>query len=511
MSSLINGVGALDEAVLDDLPLESRTKQSTTDSFDSSTFATDEGAQAFSASKLFDWSAVATTTDRNVALNVPRDELTTIVQSFRRESMAATVLAKPVTPTAEQAAEASIKQAFASKFSGLATDKAAFHQMMRDVYGDNYDAEAAEGFRQAALRGDFSWLPEIKFESDATLQGANGAYDSASNVVYLNEKLMGNTSLASEVYLEETGHFLDTKLNKVDTAGDEGEMFRRLTMGENLSAVDRAAIDAEDDHGTITVDGKEVAVEFWNPFKAVANAVGTVAGAAVDAVVGGVKNAVESVTDIGRGVVDIFKGNFVEGFKKILFSPFKLMIQTPVDQILLVGAKTISAIQTLIGVETEGRKLTSAEITSLKAVYGDSIDYSKVTIKEGDVGLLGIGGRTRTVGNTIYVAKDNLPLTDALVTHEMAHVWQFQNGGTDYMSESIWAQAVGDDYDFEKGIKDGKAFRDLNPEQQAELIEQAFRTGFFNGTGKSFIYNGTDYTDYLTEAMKQVRNGDGAP
>ena len=450
MSSLINGVGALDEAVLDDLPLESRTKQSTTDSFDSSTFATDEGAQAFSASKLFDWSSVATTTDRNVALDVPRDELTTIVQSFRRESMAATVLAKPATPTAEQAAEASIKQAFASKFSGLATDEAAFHQMMRDVYGDNYDAEAAEGFRQAALRGDFSWLPEIKFESDATLQGANGAYDSASNVVYLNEKLMGNTSLASEVYLEETGHFLDTKLNKVDTAGDEGEMFRRLTMGENLSAVDRAAIDAEDDHGTITVDGKEVAVEFWNPFKAVyegakkaVNAVGTVLEASADAVVGSIKNAIESVTDIGRGVVDIFKGNFVEGFKKIFFSPFKLMIQTPVDQILLVGAKTISAIQTLIGVETEGRKLTSAEITSLKAVYGDSIDYSKVTIKEGDVGLLGIGGRTRTVGNTIYVSKDDLPLTDALVTHEMAHVWQFQNGGTDYMSESIWATSRG--------------------------------------------------------------------
>ena len=70
---------------------------------------------------------------------------------------------------------------------------------------------------------------------------------------------------------------------------------------------------------------------------------------------------------------------------------------------------------------------------------------------------------------------------------------------------------MGDDYDFEKGIKEGKAFRDLNPEQQAKLIEEAFRTGFFNGTGKSFIYNGTDYTDYLTEAMKQVRNGDGAP
>jgi hypothetical protein len=57
-----------------------------------------------------------------------------------------------------------------------------------------------------------------------------------------------------------------------------------------------------------------------------------------------------------------------------------------------MGGKAISAIQTLVGLEPVGRKLTDDEITELRKVYGDTIDYSKVRIKEGDAGLFSLTG-----------------------------------------------------------------------------------------------------------------------
>jgi hypothetical protein len=93
----------------------------------------------------------------------------------------------------------------------------------------------------------------------------------------------------------------------------------------------------------------------------------------------------------------------------------------------------------------------------------------------------------------------------------MGHVWQHQNGGTDYMSEALWGQYFGDGYDFEKALKEGKSFGEMNPEQQAELMQQAYLSGYFEGPGRKFTYNGVDYTAQLEAAVKQVRAGRGAP
>jgi hypothetical protein len=163
-------------------------------------------------------------------------------------------------------------------------------------------------------------------------------------------------------------------------------------------------------------------------------------------------------------------------------------------------------------VEPPGRKLTADEINTLRSVYGDSIDYSSMRIKEGNSGLFSMSGRAFTHGNTIYIPPEDMPLQPDLLVHESAHVWQHQNGGTDYMSEALWAQNVGDGYEFEKGIQEGKSWSQLNPEQQAELLQQAQRAGFFNATGGgTFVYNGTDYTAYLNSALSQIRAGQGAP
>jgi hypothetical protein len=49
------------------------------------------------------------------------------------------------------------------------------------------------------------------------------------------------------VYSEEVDAFLDTKLNTSDSIGDEGELFRKLLAGQNLTAEEKAAIRADND------------------------------------------------------------------------------------------------------------------------------------------------------------------------------------------------------------------------------------------------------------------------
>lgn len=533
---------------------------------------------------------------------------------------AETSKAAPTTSPAGQA-EQKIQEDFKNRFAELAGNPEKFHSSMKEVYGSNYDRAAAEKFRQQALAGDFSWLPKIEFKSEETLQGGNGAFDASRNVVYLNDKFKNDPQKAAEIYSEEVGHFLDTQLNKTDTLGDEGEMFRRLLHGEKLTKEQKAEIRAENDHGVIYVNGKATEVEFWNPFKAVKNAVKSVGkaisngakavghaisdgakavghavsgaaksvgswisgaakkvgGAVVDGfkwigskVVDGAKwvgnktwdaikwvgnktwdglkwvgkgiskaakwigprlwdaarglgtglwdtikgvghNLVEGVSTIGQGFGKLFKGDFKGFFKDLGSGLLKTFVQTPVDAALLMGGKAISAIQTLVGLEPVGRKLTDDEITELRKVYGDTIDYSKVRIKEGNAGLFSLTGRAFTHGDTIYIPKKDLPLTKDLLVHEMGHVWQHLNGGTDYMSEALVGQYLGDGYKFEKGIQEGKSWSELNPEQQAELLQQAYKSGFFDSPGRRFTYNGADYTDYLNEALRQLRAGQGAP
>lgn len=203
-----------------------------------------------------------------------------------------------------------VKSAFKEEFAAKAANKQEFDALMQQVYGDNYDKGMAEQFRQQALAGDFSFLPDVKFVDANTLQGNNGAYNAEDGVVYINKDLAASDpAKAAQTFVEEAGHHLDAKLNTVDTKGDEGEMFRRVLGGEQLSQQQIAEIRSDDDHGTITVDGKQVQVEFWNPFKAIGDAAKAVGGAIADgakavggAIVTGAKAVGNAVVDVGKGI-----------------------------------------------------------------------------------------------------------------------------------------------------------------------------------------------------------------
>jgi len=237
-----------------------------------------------------------------------------------------------------------VRSAFREQFGALAADPKKFQETMKQVFGENYDAKLAEDYRQKALKGDYSWLPQVRWVDSGTLQGANGAYDSESGTVLLNKDLRSNPSLAASTFVEEAGHHLDAKLNTVDTAGDEGELFRRVLSGEKLTSAQVSEIRNENDKGTITVDGKQVQVEFWNPFKAIGDAAKAVGGAVVDAaksvgkavvsvgegIVGGVKTF---ATGVAEGVGGFF-GNIVQGkvgdaFSSLVKGADKAFLQAP--------------------------------------------------------------------------------------------------------------------------------------------------------------------------------------
>jgi hypothetical protein len=227
---------------------------------------------------------------------------------------------------------------------------------------------------------------------------------------------------------------------------------------------------------------------------------------AASTAVGIVRNLATALRGFGNGVGGLVGGNVRQGVSRIGLSAV-VVLQTPVDALLMAGGAVVSAFQTLLGVEAPGRKLRPAELAILAEVYGTSIDLDRIRIKEGTAGLLTLPNRPFTHGDTIYIPKRWLPIRARLLVHEAAHVWQHQNGGTDYMSESLFAQYLGDGYDYAKALRQGKRWAALNPEQQAEVIETAFARDLFRDPGARFIEDGTDYTDRLRPMLTEMRAG----
>ncbi len=250
-------------------------------------------------------------------------------------------------------------------------------------------------------------------------------------------------------------------------------------------------------------------------WKRIGRAIGGAARSAYQAVentlTGAWKNIAEGTKRMGRGFARMFRGEFGAGAKDIALGFLDATLGTAADAILVSTGKGVSAIQTLFGIETAGRELAADEVAMLRSVYGDSIDYDKVRIKEGRAGIFGLGKSNFAMGDTIYLINDNP--SDGLLVHEMAHVWQHQNGGTDYMREALVSQNWGKGYDWEQSVPT-TPWADLEPEQQAEFMEDLFQSGYFDpnsSTHGTFSFNGRNLNAYATSVVAAVRAGEGAP
>lgn len=124
----------------------------------------------------------------------------------------------------------------------------------------------------------------------------------------------------------------------------------------------------------------------------------------------------------------------------------------------------------------DSRPLSLAEEDMAAKVFGKSIDFPRVRVIQTKV------LDYRTVGNNIRVPPDftisNESMAQTLV-HELTHVWQYQHGGTSYLSHSLQTQIGGAlkgnrnfAYDYQLGPE--SSFFDFTPEQQAYIVENYF-------------------------------------
>lgn len=86
-----------------------------------------------------------------------------------------------------------------------------------------------------------------------------------TNTIYLSQEFIaqnaGNPEAIKSVLLEEIGHYIDSKINLADAAGDEGEIFAATVQGKTLSAGELQALKAEDDTAKIILGEKDILIE----------------------------------------------------------------------------------------------------------------------------------------------------------------------------------------------------------------------------------------------------------
>jgi hypothetical protein len=172
-----------------------------------------------------------------------------------------------------------------------------------------------------------------------------------------------------------------------------------------------------------------------------------------------------------------------------------------------VAARVVKGVARLNSAPERG--LTESERALVEPIFRTSLELSKVRIREGVSGLLNVSRRAFAIEQTVYFPRGYVVAPHVLV-HELCHVWQFQNGGHAYIADAVHAQTLGDGYDIEKGLLEGREWAALNAEQQATLVEEAFFQGCIADETKRFVLSGRDWTDSWRVAAAELRAGRGA-
>ncbi len=138
-----------------------------------------------------------------------------------------------------------------------------FFEILTQAMGQSFSREQAQILQQQWRANNFSALPQIEIRTQAELQSAKAAYATDTNTIYLSEQFLAHatdTDLTATL-LEEVGHFVDAKINSVDTPGDEGAIFSTLIRQKRLDVQVLESLRKENDSATFILDGQPVRVE----------------------------------------------------------------------------------------------------------------------------------------------------------------------------------------------------------------------------------------------------------
>jgi hypothetical protein len=199
------------------------------------------------------------------------------------------------------------------------------------------------------------------------------------------------------------------------------------------------------------------------------------------------------------------------GFKQGL----NWFIETAIRFIELVGIA--DALQYVWGLIFHTRPLTPEERDASKLVHGEDqrlIPIWEVRVDEGSF-MVKLGkwinsftdpGATERAITTMHIIQAPKGIDLETVVHELTHVAQYEKIGAVYMPQALHGQASVEKYDYgnlTEARAAGKAYRDFNREQQAQIAEDYY---IIRTTGRPGYYNGTEAE--LQPYIDEMRHGE---
>jgi len=139
------------------------------------------------------------------------------------------------------------------------------NEKLKLTFGSDYNVQTAQTILENWLLGDFSTIPSIELVERGDIAGANGAFATATNKIYLSKDILTgeatNIAAVEDIIVEEIGHSIDALVNAVDAPGDEGAIFAATVQGKVSSSEELSVLKAEDDSAVVIMGGKPIVIE----------------------------------------------------------------------------------------------------------------------------------------------------------------------------------------------------------------------------------------------------------
>jgi hypothetical protein len=138
-----------------------------------------------------------------------------------------------------------------------------FESSIESIFGASIDRAQLAQIRKQWLDKDSTNIPPIEIRTSFELKGASGGFSKETGKIYLAQELLENSSSekVTSVLLEEYGHFIDSQLNRIDSPGDEGEIFSNVVRGKVFASELLKQLQSEDDAAIINLDGQTLQIE----------------------------------------------------------------------------------------------------------------------------------------------------------------------------------------------------------------------------------------------------------
>jgi len=150
------------------------------------------------------------------------------------------------------------------------------------------------------------------------------------------------------------------------------------------------------------------------------------------------------------------------------------------------------------------RPLTKDEVLLLRPIFGESIPYNLIRIDERAY----VGPSwARFCYVSFHTINSWGPMSAPTLVHEVVHVWQYTHRGAAYIPRALYAQTteMGYNYGGLAPLREAIQLEDFNYEQQADIIEDAFRLA--NGWQAQWVRGrGAEVLPEYFKYLEEIRN-----